>query len=158
MTTRKPAHVSVPDWVERQIRTAEAEGAFAELPGSGRPIPDLDRPQPELAWVAGYLRRQNVDVAALLPPALALAKAVEDLPALLDRARSERQARALIDDLNERIDRAYARPQTGPPLRVKKVDAEALLARWRAEHAPVAPPPAPEPAVRPRRRWFGRRG
>ena len=61
MTQRKPPNVSVPDWVERQIRTAQAQGAFANLPGAGKPIPDLDRPQPELAWIAGYLRREDVD-------------------------------------------------------------------------------------------------
>ncbi|MDT4950518.1 MAG: hypothetical protein QOJ37_3113, partial [Pseudonocardiales bacterium] len=33
MTDRKPQNVSFPDWVEGQIRTAEADGAFANLPG-----------------------------------------------------------------------------------------------------------------------------
>jgi len=158
MTTRKPPSVRFPDWVEGQIRQAEADGAFANLPGAGRPIPDIDRPQSELAWVANYLHRENVEIAELLPPGLALAKEVEQLPALLLRARSEARARELIDDLNIRIDVAYARPQFGPPLRVKKVQVDAALERRRAELAAMAPPPAPAaPAVERRRGWWRRR-
>jgi Domain of unknown function (DUF1992) len=161
MTTRKPPNLSVPDWIERQIRTAEADGAFDNLPGAGKPIPDIDRPQHELAWVANYLRRENVDTADLLPPALALAKEVETLPERLVRERSEARARALVDDLNERIDQAYARPQVGPPLRVKKVKVDAAMAQWHemqaalAAAAPALPAvPAPDPVLR--RRWLRR--
>jgi Domain of unknown function (DUF1992) len=156
MTDRKPPTMSFPDWVDAQIRAAEAEGAFANLPGAGKPIPDLDRSQDDLAWVANYLRRENVDVAEILPPALALAKEVERLDQRLQAARSETQARRLVEDLNERIDEAYARPQVGPPLRVKRVKVEEALERWRATR-PAPPPPAPPPVpVRPRRRWFRR--
>jgi len=156
MTDRKPPTMSFPDWVDAQIRAAEAEGAFANLPGAGKPIPDLDRSQDDLAWVANYLRRENVDVAEILPPALALAKEVERLDERVQAARSETQARRLVEDLNERIDEAYARPQVGPPLRVKRVKVEEALERWRATR-PAAPPPAPPPvAVRARRRWFRR--
>lgn len=158
MTRRKPPTTSFPDWVDAQIRAAEAEGAFADLPGAGQPIPSLDRPHDDLAWVAGYLRRENVDVAEILPPALALAKEVETLDDRLRRARSELQARQLVEDLNQRIDDAYARPQVGPPLRVKRVNVEAALERWRAAR-PVALPPAPPAVAQPtRRRWFQRRG
>ncbi len=127
MTTRKPANVDFPGWVEQQIRQAIAEGAFDNLPGAGKPIPDLGRPQPELAWVANYLRRENVDVAALLPPALALAKEVEDLPGRLLAEVSESTARRVVEDLNQRIARAHAAPQDGPPLRVKMIDVDAAL-------------------------------
>jgi len=157
MSERKPPTMSFPDWVDAQIRAAEANGAFADLPGAGKPIPDLDRSQDDLAWVANYLRRENVDIAEILPPALALAKEAETLDERLLAIQSESRARLLVEDLNQRIDEAYARPQTGPPLRVKKVNVEAALERWRATR-PAPPPPAPEPAVepRPRRRWFRR--
>ena len=161
MSERKPPTMSFPDWVDAQIRGAEAEGAFADLPGAGKPIPDLDRSQDDLAWVANYLRRENVDLAEILPPALALAKEVETLDERLLTARSEARARLLVDDLNQRIDEAYARPQVGPPLRVKMVKVEAALERWRAaQRVPPPPPaqPADQPAAGPRsgRRWFRR--
>jgi len=157
MSERKPPTMSFPDWVDAQIRAAEANGAFADLPGAGKPIPDLDRSQDDLAWVANYLRRENVDIAEILPPALALAKEAETLDERLLAIQSESRARLLVEDLNQRIDEAYARPQTGPPPRVKKVNVEAALERWRATR-PAPRPPAPEPAVepRPRRRWFRR--
>jgi hypothetical protein len=151
----------VETWIEHQIRTAQADGAFENLPGAGRPIPDIDKPQSELAWVANYLRREEVDVAGLLPPGLALAKEVEDLPARLARERSEVRARAIVEDLNARIVRAHAMPQVGPPLRVRTVDVDDAIGRWRATRAAAAAArPVPvAPVVPPsrRRHWWSRR-
>jgi hypothetical protein len=152
MTKRKPAHLSFPGWVEQQVRQAEAQGAFDNLPGAGRPIPDLDRAGDPLAWVANHLHRENVDVADLLPPALRLPKEVETLDKRLPTMRSEAVVRAVIDDLNRRIDDAYARPQVGPPLRVKKVNVEQAVERWRATLPPPPAPPASAPP-KPPRRW-----
>ena len=160
MTKRKPPNVSFPDWIERQIKTAEAEGAFDNLPGAGKPIPGLNRPRDEMSWVADYLRRENVDAAALLPPALALAKEVEDLPLRLSRAHSERQVREIVDDLNQRILRAHRMPQLGPPVRVRTVDVDAAISEWAAVRAAAkearraAAQQQPTPT---RRRWFTRR-
>jgi hypothetical protein len=158
MTPRKPPNVSIPNWVERQIRTADAEGAFANLPGAGQPIRGLGTPQPELSWLADYLRRENADLAAVLPPALAIAKEVEDLPARLLREPTEARVRAVVDELNARIDVQYARPQVGPPFRVKLVKVDAALEQWRADRAAVAAAavsarPVEPPTVRPGRRW-----
>jgi hypothetical protein len=164
MTTRKPARLSVPDWIEHQIRAAEAEGAFANLPGAGKPIPGIDRPQPELAWVADYLRRENVDASELLPPALAIAKEVERLRDRLMRETSEIAVRAAIGELNDRISAAHARPQIGPVFRVKLVKVEPAVEQWHADRAALdelrrrereaagAPPPRPVPRRRFRRR------
>ncbi|SHG24986.1 protein of unknown function [Jatrophihabitans endophyticus] len=163
MTGRKPAHLSFPGWVEQQIRAAEASGAFDNLAGAGKPLPDLDRARHELDWVANYLRRENADISGLLPPALAIAKEVEDLPVRLLAERSESTARAVVADLNTRIDKAWAAPQVGPPFRVKRVDVEDVIARWRQdrdeilarrrEAAAAAAAVAPRPADPPRRWW-----
>ncbi len=158
MTERKPSTLSVPDWVEIQIRQAEAAGVFENLPGSGKPLPGLDRPRHELAWVADYLRREGVDAAALLPPGLALAKEVEQLPIRLLAERREQDVRAVVEKLNRRIARAHAAPQTGPPLRVGSLDVERVVEEWRHNRdeiearratAAAARESAPEP---PRRR------
>lgn len=164
VTARKPDGMWVPGHIERQIQAAQAKGAFDNLPGQGKPIADLDRPQDELAWVANYLKRENVDAASLLPPALALAKEVETLPERLRTIRSESEAREVIDDLNARINRAYARPADGPPMRVKLVDVEAVISEWRRRtERSVAPPALPttsQPTATPRgprrSRWFRR--
>ncbi len=163
MTRRKPPDVSPATWVERQIRDAAANGAFDDLPGAGKPLPNLGRSQDDLAWMAAYLKRENVEIDALLPPALALAKEVEQLPLRLLRERTEERARALVDDLNTRILRALAAPQIGPPLRARPVDVDAALAQRRADldalaAAQPAPPPVDLPARRaparaPRRTW-----
>jgi hypothetical protein len=162
MTNRKPPTMSFPDWVEHQVRTAEAEGAFDNLPGKGKPIPGVGRPQDEMAWIANYLRRENIEVAALLPPALALAKEVEDLPARLAKERSEARVRDIVVDLNERIDKAHQQPQLVPPMRVRMVDVDGVVAQWSAYRAAVAAAASPVPVAAPtlpapRRRWFNRR-
>jgi Domain of unknown function (DUF1992) len=163
MTARKPPNVSFPDWVERQIRTAQADGAFDNLPGAGKPIPGIDRAQHEMDWIAGYLRRENVDVAALLPPALALAKEMEVLPDRLLGLRSESQVRKVIENLNERVGRARLQPQVGPPIRVRTVDVDETVERWRASVAAMVHvvatevTDAAEPRPARRRSWFGRR-
>ena len=161
MTTRKPDGVSFPDWVDQQIRTAEAQGAFDDLPGTGKPIPGLGRPRHELAWVADYLRRENVDVTELLPPALAIAKEVEQLRERLLREPTEQTARAVIEELNGRIETEHARPQTGPVFRVKLVRVEPAIEQWRADRAALqelhrreSEPAAPPPRRPTRRRWW----
>ncbi|HEU0103903.1 MAG TPA: DnaJ family domain-containing protein [Mycobacteriales bacterium] len=157
MTQRKPAGVSFESWTERQLREARERGSFDDLPGAGKPLPRAAAD--ELAWVREKARREDLPVLALLPPALALAKEVEDLPERLARERSEPRARRLLEDLNARIDAARRGPQVGPPVRTGLLDVEALLAGWRETAAPPAPEPPP-PAAPPRRRrgWLRRRG
>ena len=43
MTQRKPLGTSWETWIERQIRVAQEEGAFNNLPGAGKPLPHLDQ-------------------------------------------------------------------------------------------------------------------
>jgi hypothetical protein len=134
MTRRKPHNLSVTSWVDQQIRDAERRGSFDDLPGKGKPIPGLHEPHTDASWIAAKLRRENIDIAALLPPSLALAKELEDLPERLARCRTEREVRAIADDLNERIRQAHRRPQEGPPLLVMTRDVERVVDEWRAAH------------------------
>jgi hypothetical protein len=75
MTERKPPGIGFQTWVERQIREAMERGEFDNLPGAGKPIPDLDKPHDELWWVKDKLRRERL---SYLPPTLALRKEAED--------------------------------------------------------------------------------
>jgi hypothetical protein len=49
--------------VERRIREAMERGEFENLPGAGKPIPDLDRPEDELAWVKRWMKREGIDLS-----------------------------------------------------------------------------------------------
>jgi hypothetical protein len=143
VTERKPAGVSFESWVERQLREARERGSFEGLAGTGKPLPRTAAD--ELAWVREKAKREDLPVAALLPPALAVAKEVEDLPERLARERSEARVRALVSDLNRRIDAVRRGPQIGPPVRTALLDEQAVVAAWRASRPapPVAPAAAP---------------
>ncbi|HEX2905150.1 MAG TPA: DUF1992 domain-containing protein [Jatrophihabitans sp.] len=157
MTERKPRDMSVDDWVEGQIRRAEAGGAFEDLPGKGRPLTGLDRELDPMSWVVAKLRAENFDLLSVLPPQLALAREAELVPERVRTMRSENAVRDYLADLNQRIRLAHARPAEGPPMRVKMLAIDPVLAEWRAYRASLTPPPAPVQATRERRRLFRRR-
>ncbi|MET9854718.1 DUF1992 domain-containing protein [Streptomyces sp. NPDC006450] len=128
MTERKPPGVSFESFVDRQIRQAGERGDFAELPGFGKPLASLDAPYDELWWIKGKLHREGF---AVLPPALALRKEAEDAREAIKAARTERQVRDLLTEINDKIRAALRRPPPGPPLNLGEFDVEAELAQWR---------------------------
>ncbi len=162
MTERKPATVSFGDWVENQIRRAERDGAFAGLPGAGKPLELPDHQVDSMmAWVAKKLHDEAADPAAFLPPQILIAREVEQIPEHIGRYRTEAEVRAYLDDLNERIIAIWALPPSGPAMRTKLVKPEDIVASWRAWRESVAADSvrasvAVEPAP-PRRRRFWRR-
>lgn len=148
--------MSFETWIDRQIARAEESGAFADLPGAGRPLPRRDRPESSYEWALRWASRENGGLAGMLPPGLALRKEKEELPARVIAAPSETAVRALVEDFNDRVQEFWRRPQEGPPVPVGLAGVDQLVALWRASR-PAPPPPAPQAAVR-RRRWpFGRR-
>jgi hypothetical protein len=157
VTERRPPGVPTGDWIEAQIRAAQEAGAFDDLPGMGKPIPDLHEPETEFDYAAKLARREGLDVSAMLPPALALAKEVEDLPERLRVVPSEARVRETVTDLNARIRAAILAPQIGPPVRTRPLDVDAVVEAWRASRPAPATAPAPDavPAP-PRRRWLRR--
>ena len=128
MTERKPPGVSFESWIDRQIREAQERGEFDDLPGKGKPIADIDQPYDEMWWVKQMLRRENLSVT---PPSLALRREVDDLDGRLAKVRHEAEARAAVEELNDRIRRANRIPVDGPPSRLMPVDVDAALDRWR---------------------------
>ncbi len=149
--------MSFETWIDRQISRAEESGAFADLPGAGRPLPRRDRPESTYEWALRWASRENGGLTGMLPPGLALRKEREELPARVAAAPSEAAVRALAEDFNDRVQEFWRRPQQGPPVAVGLADVEDLVALWRAAR-PVAPPPEPPLVTRRRRRWpFARR-
>ncbi|MEU8707848.1 DUF1992 domain-containing protein [Streptomyces sp. NPDC048565] len=127
MTERKPAGVSFETWVDRQIREAEERGAFADLPGAGKPIPGLEGPYDAMWWVKAKMEREGLSA---LPPSLTLRKAAEDALREASQARSEAEARRILTEMNELIREALARPPEGPPLNLRPIDIEAVVTQW----------------------------
>jgi hypothetical protein len=104
-------------------------GSFDDLPGTGRPLPGLDRPRDEMWWVRDKLRREQL---SYLPPTLAVRKELEDALAAVGRATREADVRELVEAINTRIRRVNATATAGPPSTVVPLDVEAVVERWRA--------------------------
>ncbi len=155
MTQRKPPGVSFETWVDSQIRTAQESGAFENLTGAGRPLPRRHKEQSSYEWALEWARRENVDPIGMLPPGLALRREKQDLPAIVGRLSSESAVRAVVEDLNARIELYWRRPAEGPQVPLGQVDVDEAVARWRADRPPP-PPPAPPPVARVRRSWWRR--
>ncbi|HZD99342.1 MAG TPA: DUF1992 domain-containing protein [Micromonosporaceae bacterium] len=127
--------------IDRQLREAQERGDFDNLPGAGEPLPNNGEEYDAEWWLKGLVRRESI-AAAGLPPALALRKEIEDLPAALARKRTETAVRQVVTDLNDRILLARRGPVDGPPVAVKPVDVDAVVREWRDARAAAAAAPA----------------
>jgi hypothetical protein len=117
--------------VEKAIREAVERGEFDDLPGKGKPLPNL-ADAGENWWIKGYLRREGVPSDALLPTPIQLRKEVERLPETVRDLPTEQAVRELVADLDLRI-AAYLRAADGPRLPVRRADPDAVVEAWRAD-------------------------
>jgi hypothetical protein len=163
LTERKPTEMTFASWIDQQISEAEQRGAFDNLPGAGQPLPAAREADAGQAWLRDYLRREGVSTEELLPTPLRLRKEVERLPDTLRSARSERQAREMVADLNQRIAQ-WRRIPVGPPVFVPLVDEELAISTWREERPVTSGVSVPGSGVRAaqpetrRSRWWHRPG
>ena len=139
MTERKPSEMSFTSWIDQQIAEATERGAFDNLPGAGKPIPNRGEDAAQ-AWLRDYLRREGVAAEELLPEPLKLRKEIERLAETVPGLRSEREVRDIVAGINRRIIE-WRRIPLGPPVFLPLVDTEAMVSRWRDGQA-VTPPPA----------------
>jgi hypothetical protein len=177
MTERKPPQMKFNTWIDQQVAEAERRGVFDNLPGQGKPLnlkPGAVDGDYGAQWARDYARREGVSVDEMLPTPLRLRREVERLAETAGEFRSEAEVREAAADLNRRIVE-WRRIPVGPPVHVRLVNADDLVARWRAarkaraaaERAAVsasavsaadAPTDRDEPRAGPRRpRWWGRR-
>jgi hypothetical protein len=129
MSERKPEGMQFESFVEQQIRKAQEEGAFRNLPGAGKPIPDVDKPLDELWWLKAKLKSEGLE---LLPEALLVRRDVERG---LERARglsTERDVRALLLVLNARIRILNKTTTGGPATSVAPIDVEQAVLHWKS--------------------------
>ena len=143
-------------WVDLQVRQAMERGDFDDLPGAGKPIPDLGDSHDPDWWIKKMVERERI---AVLPPSLQLRKDDAELDDRLDGIHVEKDVRREIEEFNKRVIAARYGNPVGPPLVTMPRDVEETVAGWRARRAArraAAPRPSPA-AVAPRRRWWRRR-
>ena len=146
MTERKPRQQSFTSWIDQQIADAENRGVFDNLPGAGKPLNikptgDGDFGQ---AWMRDYARREGVPPEEFLPTPLKLRREIEQLTETVGEMRSEAEVRETFGDLNRRIVE-WRRIPVGPPIHVRLVNTDEMVARWRAARAAQAAKAAQAP-------------
>jgi hypothetical protein len=128
MTQRKPPGTSWESWIESQIRVAQEQGAFDNLPGAGKPLPNMDQEYDPMWWVKQLAEREQL---SLLPASLELLRKVERELATIEKLPDETTVRRRIAALNVEIARLNATAVEGPPTRLGKLDVDQVVARWR---------------------------
>jgi hypothetical protein len=128
MTQRKPQGTSWETWIDAQVRVAREQGAFDNLPGAGKPLPNLDRAYDPLWWVKQLVQREQVSD---LPPSLELLRKVEKELAAIQKLPDEATVRHRVAALNVEIAKVNATVVEGPPTRLGTLDVEKVVGRWR---------------------------
>jgi hypothetical protein len=134
MTERKPPQMKFSTWIDQQVAEAERRGVFDDLPGKGKPLnlkPGAVDGDYGAQWARDYARREGVSVDEMLPTPLRLRREIERLAETAGEFRSEAEVREAAADLNRRIVE-WRRIPVGPPVHVRLVNADDLVARWRA--------------------------
>ena len=128
MTERKPPGTSWETWIDTQIRVATEAGAFDNLPGAGKPLPNLGQEHDPLWWVKQLVQREQI---SMLPPSLELLRKVETELAAIEKLHDEATVRHRVTALNVEIAKINATAVEGPPTRLGTLDVDQVLARWR---------------------------
>jgi hypothetical protein len=109
---------------DRRIRAAREAGMFDNLPGAGKPIPDLGRERPPGWWGARLVKRERS-----IMKAEQLDRQVRSAMPQLWRLPSEAEVRAKIRELNQAID-AYNEVTTWE--RRDRLSPDELVGSWRS--------------------------
>ena len=128
MTERKPLGTNWESWIEAQIRVAMEKGAFDNLPGAGKPLPNLGQEYDPLWWVKQLVQREQI---SMLPPSLELLRKVEKELATIEKLHDEATVRRRVAALNVEIAKVNATVVEGPPTRLGTLDVDQVVARWR---------------------------
>ncbi|SFB15941.1 protein of unknown function [Amycolatopsis marina] len=134
MTERKPPGVTFESWVDKQIREAGERGELDNLPGTGKPLPDLNKPHDEMWWIRQKMEREGLSAEALLPTPLRLRKEIERLPDAVRGLPTEQAVRDVVAELNEQIVR-WLRAPSGPQVPLGPVNVDDVLRQWHADRA-----------------------
>jgi hypothetical protein len=128
MTERKPLETSWETWIEAQIRVAMEEGAFNNLPGAGKPLPNFGQEYDPLWWQKQLVQREQITV---LLPSLELLRKVETELAAIEKLDDEAAVRRQVAALNVEIAKVNATVVEGPPTRFSPLNVDQVVAQWR---------------------------
>lgn len=120
-------------WVELQLQRAIERGDFDDLPGAGKPLPELDD-SPDW-WLKNLVRREQI--TGVLPEVLELRNVDARLDDELDRLSSEKQVREELESFNRRVVNARRQLQGGPPVITPLRDVDAEVRAWRARRTSI---------------------
>jgi hypothetical protein len=115
--------------VEIAIQQAMRRGDFDDLPGAGKPLPDIDAVRDPDWWIRRKIERENL--TGLGPPALTLRTEDAALSDRLDGMASEGMVRQVLEDFNLRVREARRQLLGGPPVFTRPRDVEEEVAAWR---------------------------
>jgi Domain of unknown function (DUF1992) len=132
VTERKPPGVSWESWIDKQIREAMDRGDFDDLPGKGKPLPDIDRPRDDMWWVRRKLRDEDITV---LPPSMQVRNDLDEARRRIAATDDESTVRAIVAEINEKIREVNRSVVSGPPTTLMPLDVERVVERWRAERS-----------------------
>ena len=138
VTEKKPAGMNAERWIDQQVREARERGDFDNLPGTGRPLPNIDQPYDELWWAREFVEREKVSI---LPETLRLRRDIEKFIERFAALPDEGDVRLRIRELNDRVLVANSRYVEGPPAPVWPLDEERMVFRWRRERIEMSRPP-----------------
>ena len=85
--------------VEGRIRNARAAGAFDNLPGAGKPIPDVDGNYEEFWWLKKLLKREDLEI---LPQTAGSRETEDPHPSERIRSPGKRGASQRADPIDQR--------------------------------------------------------
>lgn len=144
--------------IDQAIREAAERGAFDNLPGAGKPL------RQTASDGDGFFRRwaaEEQSGSPFLPMSLQLRKEAHDVDIRVSRERSEQKVRDLVEDLNTRISNEIRMPTSAPPLAMRQLDVDEVVASWQAERdrraaEQAAALAAAQPPAAPKRRWWRR--
>jgi hypothetical protein len=134
-------------FVENSIQQAIRRGDFDNLPGAGRPLPDLGASHDPDWWIRRKIETEKL--TGLGPPALTLRVEHAEMAERLDALHRADDVRDAVEDFNRRVIEARRQLLGGPPVVTPTLGVEEQVAAWeqrraaRLAAAASAAPPAP---------------
>jgi len=108
------------------------EGAFDNLPGTGKPLPSFGQEYDPLWWQKKLVKREQVSI---LPPSLELLRKVEAQLAAIGILDDEAAVRHQVATLNVEITKVNATAVDGPPTRLSPLNVDQVVAQWRRKRS-----------------------
>lgn len=131
---RAPTADELRSIAKTSLDQAIARGDFDNLPGMGKPLPNLGSGTHDPDWwIKAKIEREGLSGVA--PPALSLRTENERLDGLLDTVGTESSVRATVADFNSRIVEARRQLTGGPPVVTPTRDLDVEVRRWQDRRA-----------------------